>query len=1133
MVPFDVRRVFRTLSRGALQKLRGPAHRRRSRLPASMLILAMLALVGIAFFNRASGSSGGTDEHPHTPVPAAVIGQPTLSRAGWTVTADSQETTVSNNPATNVLDGNAGTIWHTKFSGTAAPLPHTLTIDMHANVSVGGLVYLPRNDGWTNGRVGQYKVEVSSNGTAWGSPVATGTFADDATVKTVVFGAVTARYVRLTALSEAGNRGQWTTAAEINLLGGLDPALPRTWWSATTDSQETVADNNAAGNVLDGNTGTMWHTKYAGGSPALPHQLTIDMHVQNVVSGLSYLPRQDNYRNGNVGQYRIQTSNDGVTWSGPVATGAFADNNAAKTVVFPPTVARYVRLTALTEAGNRGQWSSAAEINLHGLAGPVLPRAGWVVTADSQETVAAANPATNAVDGSAGTIWHTKFNGTSDPLPHTFTIDMRQNQSVGGLTYLPRNDGWPNGRIGQYKVEVSTNNTTWTTVATGTFDDDTFLKPVLFGAVMARYVRLTALTEAGNRGPWTTAAEINLLAGDHPTLTRAGWTVAVDSAETTSENTPATNTLDGNPATMWHTKYSGTAAPLPHTLTIDMHATGKVAGLSYLPRSDAYANGRIGQYKIEVSGDGAAWTTVANGTFADLPTAQLASFAPVNTRFVRLTALTEAGARGPWTSVAEIGLVGPGNSRVKYGAWGAPVGFPLVPVAVVLLPNGKVLAWSSYAADTFGGTGKTVMAVFDPVTRGVTQRTVAETGHDMFCPGISILPDGRVVVTGGDDSAKTSIYNPTTDAWSTGPAMKISRGYQSSVTLSDGRVFTIGGSWSGGIGGKAGEVWSQANGWQLLPGTPVGPILTNDAQGEYRSDNHPWLFAWSNGLVFHAGPSKAMNWFNPAGNGSTTPAGPRGSDGDAMNGTAVMYDAGKILTLGGAPSYQNSNATTNAFVITLSGTTATVRAVPPMANARAFHNSVVLPDGKVVVFGGQTYPVPFSDDTSVLAAELWDPATETFTVMAPAVKPRNYHSVAILLPDARVFTGGGGLCGTGCGTNHFDGEIFTPPNLLNPDGTPAPRPAITAAPTSAANGATITVATDKPVTAFSIVRFGSATHTVNTDQRRIGLTPTATAGGYQLTIPADPGIAVPGNYMLFAMDAAGVPSVAKIIKIGA
>jgi galactose oxidase len=821
-------------------------------------------------------------------------------------------------------------------------------------------------------------------------------------------------------------------------------------------------------------------------------------------------------------------------WSAAVATGTFADDATLKTVTFATVITRFVRLTALTEAGARGQWSSAAEVNLLGGNDPALPRAGWTVAADSQETARENGAAANVLDGNTNTIWHTKWGGGADPLPHTLTLDMHTTNLVSGLSYLPRPGNVHNGNIGQYRVETSTDGVTWAVpAATGTFADTGVAKTVTFPAAIARYLRLTALTEAGGRGPWTSAAEVNLLGRADPTLTRANWTVATDSQETARENGAASNVLDGAATTIWHTKWGGGADPLPHTLTIDVHANLGVGGLTYLPRPAGLANGRIGQFRIEVSADGSTWgTPVTSGTFPDDATLKTVTFPAATGRYVRLTALTEAGQRGPWSSAAEINLLGPSGSVASArGTWGAPVGFPLVPVAAALLPNGKILTWSSYATNNYGGSGKTITATLDPATGVVTQRTVTETGHDMFCPGISVLPDGRILVTGGDDSAKTSIYDPATDAWTTGPEMKISRGYQASTTLSDGRVFTIGGSWSGGRGGKDGEVWSAAAGWQRLSGAPVTPMLTNDAQGVFRSDNHAWLFAWSNATVFQAGPSKAMNWFSTTGSGGTTPAGPRGDDTDAMDGNAVMYDAGKILTLGGSPSYQNSTATANAYVITLNGAAATVRKVAPMANPRAFANSVVLPDGKVVVFGGQNYAVPFSDNTAVFSAELWDPATESFTTMASASLPRTYHSVALLLPDGRVFTGGGGLCGN-CATNHFDGEIFTPPNLINADGTPASRPAITAAPTTAANGATITVATNRAVTGFALVRFGSATHTVDTDQRRIALTPTTVAGGYTLNIPADPGVALPGYYMLFALDPFGVPSVASTIRIG-
>jgi galactose oxidase len=75
------------------------------------------------------------------------------------------------------------------------------------------------------------------------------------------------------------------------------------------------------------------------------------------------------------------------------------------------------------------------------------------------------------------------------------------------------------------------------------------------------------------------------------------------------------------------------------------------------------------------------------------------------------------------------------------------------------------------------------------------------------------------------------------------------------------------------------------------------------------------------------------------------------------------------------------------------------------------------------------------------------------------------------------------------------------------------------------------VGTDRAVASFALVRMASATHSVNTDQRRIPLSFTGTTGNYQLGIPADRGVVLPGNYMLFALDASGVPSVARTINI--
>ena len=117
-----------------------------------------------------------------------------------------------------------------------------------------------------------------------------------------------------------------------------------------------------------------------------------------------------------------------------------------------------------------------------------------------------------------------------------------------------------------------------------------------------------------------------------------------------------------------------------------------------------------------------------------------------------------------------------------------------------------------------------------------------------------------------------------------------------------------------------------------------------------------------------------------------------------------------------------------------------------MAYSRIFPNSVVLPNGQVVVIGGQTIGKLFSDDNSVLVTELWDPPTGTFRTLPPMAVGRDYHGMALLLPDARVLSGGGGLCGPTCAGNRTDVQILTPHYLLNGDGTPATRPVILSAP---------------------------------------------------------------------------------------
>ena len=110
------------------------------------------------------------------------------------------------------------------------------------------------------------------------------------------------------------------------------------------------------------------------------------------------------------------------------------------------------------------------------------------------------------------------------------------------------------------------------------------------------------------------------------------------------------------------------------------------------------------------------------------------------------------------------------------GRWSDVIDLDLVPVAVANLPDGKLLAWSAKDKLNFGGTnGRTWTTVFDPQNETFSSTLVSETNHDMFCPGITNLPDGRIMATGGSGSNKTSIYDPNNGVWTAAQEMNTPR----------------------------------------------------------------------------------------------------------------------------------------------------------------------------------------------------------------------------------------------------------------------------------------------------------------------------------------------------------------------
>ena len=183
-------------------------------------------------------------------------------------------------------------------------------------------------------------------------------------------------------------------------------------------------------------------------------------------------------------------------------------------------------------------------------------------------------------------------------------------------------------------------------------------------------------------------------------------------------------------------------------------------------------------------------------------------------------------------------------------------------------------------------------------------------------------------------------------------------------------------------------------------------------------------------------------------------------------------------------------------------------------------NAVLLPDGQVLAIGGNRGTANYDDP--VLTPELFDPQTETWSLMAPQAMPRAYHSTAVLLPDGRVLS-----AGQTNGTGQTTVEMYSPPYLFA-----GPRPVIAGTPSSAPYGTSFQIQTADAATIdeITLIRPGTVSHGVNFDQRSIALPFTRGTSRITVEAPSSGAHAPPGWYMLFALRD-GVPSIARWINV--
>ena len=562
-------------------------------------------------------------------------------------------------------------------------------------------------------------------------------------------------------------------------------------------------------------------------------------------------------------------------------------------------------------------------------------------------------------------------------------------------------------------------------------------------------------------------------------------------------------------------------------------------------------------------------------------------------QFVRLTILNTTLEK-KYVTINEINVYTATDVEAPVtdgGKWGITVNFPLVPVTAFLNPITQSLTtMASYQEDHFGENKApwTYTAIWNATNGKVEERRVGESSHDMFCPGTSYDESGKVIVTGGSTPSALSVYDPRQDLYYNpkdfskhSTTLKVPRGYHGQTYLPTGKTFMIGGTWSGGdkTADKDGELYDPAsNSTRILSNITASCIKMDTSvscdpsrtgepcvKEEWRQ-HHAWLFAWRKNSIFHAGPSKKMHWFftEPtadnvvSADGLVRVGGSRRDDsknvshGDAVCGITSMYDAenGIILAAGGAPNYHywhdannmrpdaghRQPATNLSFEIQLGepGNITYPKQVESMKFQRIFANAVILPNGETFVVGGQVQGEPFHEETWQAIPEIYSPDTKTWRNVARHSTPRVYHSWAMLLPDASVIVGGGGL--ERDITDHYDAQIYQPAYLFKSDGKAlANRPKINTVDKQQYKvGDKIIITTDVPVDAGSLIRYSATTHTVNNDLRRIKLTPTLVGNAadktYTVQIPGDPGVTLPGYWMLFVL-AKGVPSHAKTVQI--
>lgn len=470
-----------------------------------------------------------------------------------------------------------------------------------------------------------------------------------------------------------------------------------------------------------------------------------------------------------------------------------------------------------------------------------------------------------------------------------------------------------------------------------------------------------------------------------------------------------------------------------------------------------------------------------------------------------------------------------------------------VGIHAVLLRSGKVLLFGY--ADTNDVDPKA--SLFDPAA--LTFKAV-HPHHVFFCAGHSSLADGRIFLAAGHHERRMlSYFDPESEAWSHPKQngqemlMEVDRWYPTCTTLPDGRVMIFSGNAAFATKVENNFQYFTADPPSLSPMVPVplplsaafAPPNPNPGMALY-----PFVYVLPGGkvLVYSHRAAKLYDLATDSWEPGEMEINSSLSRSYVGAGTSVLlplrppdYAARVLVTGGGGVPLSEidtlSPAREDAEILDLSVDAPAWRFTNSMSFPRVLADSVLLPDGKVLVLGGSASGRSDAGTSPVLEMEIFDPETETWSIVNRKLLPHMYHSTAVLLPDATVLmTGKDGIF-------QFEPyqyperriEIFEPPYLFQ-----GPRPVINAVQEAIGYGQEFAVETDDgfAIGSACLIRPGATTHSFNMDQRYVALEiREASAGRVALAAPPDSTIAPPGYYLLFILSHSGVPGVARFVRL--